>query len=146
MCKGYGSSLQLKVLSASLNSILPSHYRRAAAVDISEDLGNEHLGRMQVIRHRTITDWLNKDAIDRDEQAAAPPSKSGPKNGKQAKLETDVKDFLKDWLRDLPTVDSHYCRSTETYKDKKFLHPSTNISQLQQEYQQAAAIARVKFV
>lgn len=43
--------LQLEILSASLNSRLPHHYRRAVAVDISEDLGNEHLGRTLVIRH-----------------------------------------------------------------------------------------------
>ncbi|KAL7385043.1 hypothetical protein ABVT39_014197 [Epinephelus coioides] len=55
-------------------------------------------------------------------ETAAAPSKSGPKSGKHAKLETDVNDFLKNWLKDLPTVDSHYCRSTETYKDKKFLY------------------------
>lgn len=74
------------------------------------------------------------------------PCKCGSESGKHAKLETDVKDFLKDWLRDLPTVDSHYCRSTETYKDKKFLHPCTAISQLHREYQQAAATAGVRAV
>lgn len=35
--------VSLKILSASLNSRLPSHYRRAAALDISEALGNEHM-------------------------------------------------------------------------------------------------------
>lgn len=51
---------------------------------------------------RTITHWLHKDTIDHDEQAASPPSKSGSKSGKHSKLETDIKDFLKDWLMGLP--------------------------------------------
>lgn len=90
---------------------------------------------------RTITHWLNKDT---NEQAAALPCKSGLKQGKHSKLETDVKDFLKDWFRDLPTVDSHYCRNTDTYKDKKFLHHGTTISQLHWECQQPATIAGVR--
>jgi len=90
------------------------------------------------------TGWTK--TIDHDEQAADPPTTSGPKSGKNAKLETDVIDVLKDWLKDLPTVDSHYCRSRATYKDKKFLLPGTTISQLHREYQQAAATAGVRAV
>ena len=90
--------------------------------------------------------WLNRDTIDHDEQVADPPTTSPPKSGKNAKLETAVTDFLKDWLKDLPTVDSHYCRRTATYKDKKFLHPGTTISQLHREYQQGAATAEVRAV
>lgn len=93
---------------------------------------------------RTITCWLNEDTIDHDKQAAAPPT--GPKSGKHEKLDMATTDFLKEWLKDLPTVDSHYCRSTATYKDKKFLHPGTTISQLLREYQQAAATAGVRAV
>lgn len=88
--------------------------------------------------------WLNEDTIDHDKQAAAPPT--GPKSGKHEKLDTATTDFLKERLKDLPTVDSHYCRSTATYKDKKFLHPGTTISQLLREYQQAAATAGVRAV
>ena len=62
--------------------------------------------------------------------------------GKNAKLQTDDTDSVKD----LPTVDSHYCRSTATYKDKKFLHPGTTIAQLHREYRQAAATAGVRAV
>lgn len=100
---------------------------------------------------RTITHWLNKDSDkDSDEgpdkQAAAPSTKSGPKSGKHAKVETNVTDFLKDWLKELPTVDSHYCRNTKTYKDKKFLYPGTTIAQLHREYQQAAGTAGMRAV
>ena len=98
------------------------------------------------VPERTITHWLNEDTINHDDQAAAPPSKYGPKSGKHAKLETCVTDFLKDWLKDLPTVDSHYCRSTATYKNKRFLHPGTTISQLHREYEQAAATVEVRAV
>lgn len=93
---------------------------------------------------RTITKWLD-DPINPEKQAEVP-SKSGPKCGKHTKVETDVKDFLKNWLRDLPSVDSHYCRSTATYKDKKFLYQGTTISQLHCEYGQAAATAGVRAV
>lgn len=77
---------------------------------------------------RTIREWLNKDPVipDPDEQATVSPL--GPKSGPHARLETDERDFLMDWLKDLPTVDSHYCRSTESYKDKKFLLPGTTIA------------------
>lgn len=88
--------------------------------------------------------WLNEDTIDHDKQAAAPPT--GPKSGKHEKLDTATTDFLKERLKDLPTVYSHYCRSTATYKDKKFLHPGTTISQLLRKYQQAAATAGVRAV
>ena len=66
--------------------------------------------------------------------------------GKNEKLKPEHIDFVKSWLTNLPTVDSHYCRSSPTYKDKKFLHPGTTIANLHREYCQAASIAGVKGV
>lgn len=108
------------------------------SVNVCKALFSSTLG----LPERTITEWLN-DPINPVKQAAAP-SKSGPKSGKQTKVEPDVKDFIKNWLRDLPSVDSHYCRSTATYKDKRFLYPGTTISQLHRYYQQAAAAAGLR--
>lgn len=110
------------------------------SVNVCKALFSSTLG----LPERTITEWLN-DPINPVKQAAAP-SKSGPKSGKQTKVEPDVKDFIKNWLRDLPSVDSHYCRSTATYKDKRFLYPGTTISQLHRYYQQAAAAAGLRAV
>ena len=46
--------------------------------------------------------------------------------------------FLSYWLQELPTVDSHYCRNTPSYQNKKFLYPGTTIAQLQRDYTKAA--------
>ncbi|KAJ8386636.1 hypothetical protein AAFF_G00168680 [Aldrovandia affinis] len=73
----------------------------------------------------TITHWLNEDTIDHNKQAAAPPTKSGPKSGKHAKLETDVTDFLKDWLKDLPTI-AEAQRPTKTRSSITQAQPSPN--------------------
>ena len=40
----------------------------------------------------------------------------------------------------------YYCRSTSTYKNKKFLHPGKTLSQLHREYVQTAATAEVRAV
>lgn len=67
-------------------------------------------------------------------------------SGKGAPIPAEVSAFVNDWLSDLPTVDSHYCRKVDTYKDKKFLHPGTTIANLHREYKQAAVIAGVRAV
>lgn len=91
---------------------------------------------------RTISDWITNPHINNDEETR--PIKSGPKTGKHAKLGNEEKDFLNGWLKDLPTVDSHYCRSSDSYKNKRFLHPGTTIAQLHRLYQEAAAASGVR--
>ena len=46
--------------------------------------------------------------------------------------------YLKKWMEDLPTVDSHYCRKTPTYQNKKFLYPGTTIASLHRHYSEEA--------
>ena len=65
-------------------------------------------------------------------------------SGKCAKFTEVDKAFLPDWLKDLPTVDSHYCRSNPAYKDKKFLYPRTTIAKLHLEFKEAAKTAGVR--
>ncbi|XP_064112225.1 uncharacterized protein LOC135219404 [Macrobrachium nipponense] len=62
----------------------------------------------------------------------------GPKSGKSAKVNDSDNEFLTNWLNALPTVDSHYCRNTPTYRDKKFLYPGTTIANLHREYKMDA--------
>ncbi len=53
-------------------------------------------------------------------------------------------EFLKQWLENLPKMDSHYCRNTPTYKDKKFLYPGHTVAQLHREYVESAKTERVR--
>ena len=50
-------------------------------------------------------------------------------------------DYTKNWLTGVPSVPSHYCRSSDTYENKKFLYPGTTIANLHAEYQTAAEAA-----
>ena len=63
--------------------------------------------------------------------------------GKNAKVPAEASDFVKNWLQELPTVDSHYCRNSDTYKDKKFLQSGATIAQLHREYKNTAEAAGI---
>ena len=52
--------------------------------------------------------------------------------------------FLIEWLEQIPTMDSHYCRNIPSYKDKKIFYPGTTQAQLHHEYQKAAETAYVR--
>jgi hypothetical protein len=58
--------------------------------------------------------------------------------GKTAVLGKADKNYLIKWFEKLPTVPSHYCRSTPAYQEKKFLEPGTTLNQLHRDYKQAA--------
>ncbi|KAJ8043486.1 hypothetical protein HOLleu_10590 [Holothuria leucospilota] len=51
--------------------------------------------------------------------------------------------YLTGWLKGLPTADSHYCRNTPTYQNKKFLYPGITLN-LHREYSEAVAAAGVR--
>ncbi|XP_063590497.1 uncharacterized protein LOC134767429 [Penaeus indicus] len=97
------------------------------------------------VPERTLMSWItdrgdsSSAASSSDSLSAAKtPSKPGPKSGKCAKVTDADNEFLRAWLKGLPTVDSHYCRSTPTYKEKHFLYPGTTIANLHREYKEDA--------
>lgn len=55
-------------------------------------------------------------------------------------------EFLRARLKPLPTADSHYCRSTPTYKEKHFLYPGTTIANLHRKYKMEAEKGGVRAV
>ena len=91
---------------------------------------------------RTIGRWLCEAGRSPD-HVTKPKS---PKTGSRVHVSEDDITFLENWLNALPTTPSHYCRSSSTYQDKKYLHPGTKILQLFNEYGVAAREAQVRIV
>ena len=61
-------------------------------------------------------------------------------------MQGDDLSFLNNWFHGLPTVPSHYCRSSAFAKDKKYLNPGTTILQLYKEYSATAQESHVRVV
>ncbi|CAB3985083.1 Hypothetical predicted protein [Paramuricea clavata] len=59
-------------------------------------------------------------------------------SGKTAVLGEADKNYLIKWFEKLPTLPSHYCRSTPANQEKKFPEPGTTLNQLHRDYKQAA--------
>ena len=80
------------------------------------------------VPEKTLNTWLGRKA------------KSGPKQtkaartGKSAPVADDDDRALEEWIREIPTVPSHYCRNTETYMDMKFVEPDATIAGLHRAY------------
>ena len=75
------------------------------------------------IPERTLTDWL-KDL---------PKENVGKENRVRGHKEIDT-NYLKQWLLNIPCIDSHYCRKTPSYQGKRFIDPSTKIMALYNRY------------
>lgn len=75
---------------------------------------------------RTIMHWVKVSSYS--------PGKHGPVTGKCVKVTKTQDSFLDQWLQGVPTVDSHYCRSSPTYKNKRFIYPGGSIAALYREY------------
>ena len=65
-------------------------------------------------------------------------------SGKSSKMTPEENKFLIEWLEQIPTMDSHYCRNIPSYRDKNFFYPGTTQAQLHHEYQKAAETAYVR--
>ena len=88
---------------------------------------------------RTLMSWVqNNDRQTKSSSADSTSGQCGPKSGKCAKVNDLDNKFLTDWLNGLPTVESHYCRNSPTYREKKFLYPGTTIANLHREYKMEA--------
>ena len=68
------------------------------------------------IPERTLTDWL-KDI---------PKENVGKENTVWGHKEIDT-NYLKQWLLEVPCIDSHYCRKTPTYQGKRFIEHKVDI-------------------
>lgn len=95
------------------------------------------------ISKRTIGSWLsiphNQDIeAEQHSKTTTPRKNKSPMSGKSQPISDHDMAFLKTWLCELPTVESHYCRKTETYKNKKFLLPGTKVTELHTDYCQSA--------
>ncbi|XP_066970858.1 uncharacterized protein [Macrobrachium rosenbergii] len=91
------------------------------------------------VPERTLMRWIRSASSPHDSLSVAKTlAKPGPKSGKYGHVTDAENEFLRAWLKCLPTVDSHYCRSTPTYKEKKFLYPGTTIANLHREYKMEA--------
>ena len=103
------------------------------------------------ISKRTIGSWTSDsfckrsqgELLEADESelrttAHKPKTKSQCSGKTKPVSEEDMK-YLKIWLLDLPTVESHYCRQTDTYRDKKFLFPGTKVTDLLEDYCKSAS-------
>ena len=66
--------------------------------------------------------------------------------GTRAPVQGDDLGFLNKWFHGLPTVPSHYCRSSTFAKDKKYFNPGTTILQLYKEYSASAQESHVRVV
>ncbi|KAK3758232.1 hypothetical protein RRG08_061079 [Elysia crispata] len=89
------------------------------------------------ISKRTIGSWTSGsfckrsqgELLEADESelrtTAHKPKTKSPCSGKTKPVSEEDMKHLKIWLLDLPTVECHYCRQTDTYRDKKFLFPGT---------------------
>ncbi|XP_077970815.1 uncharacterized protein LOC144425206 [Styela clava] len=83
---------------------------------------------------RTLVSWI-KDKTSSNQTAVV---QAGPKSGKCAKVSDRDREFIKEWLSTLPTVDSHYCRKLPSYRKIKFLYLGTTISAIHRHYQNVA--------
>ena len=61
-------------------------------------------------------------------------------------VQQNVMDHLMCWLNNLPTVPSHYCRKTSTYKDIKFLPEGTTLNKLYKDYCASASSENIRYV
>ena len=78
------------------------------------------------VAERTLVSWLKKKAGPKGDKA--------PKTGKTARIHT----FTENFIEEIPTVPSHYCRSAESYANKNFFEPDTTEEGLHREYQRRA--------
>ncbi|MEL7308194.1 MAG: hypothetical protein AAGK05_10210 [Pseudomonadota bacterium] len=89
---------------------------------------------------RTVGDWVSKCRERKEFRANIP--QAGPTR----KVSEDERNFLERFLMNLPTVDSHYCRNSATYKDKKFLYPGTKLQDIYERYQEESNKANLRSV
>ena len=97
------------------------------------------------ISERTIGSWTSDsfckrsqgELLEADESelrtTAHKPKTKSPCSGKTKPVSEEDMKYLKIWLLDLPTVESHDCRQTDTYRDKKILFPDTKLN-LHEDY------------
>ena len=64
-------------------------------------------------------------------------------SGKSSKMTPEENKFLIEWLEQISTMDTHYCRNIPSYGEK-FFYPGTTQAQLHCEYQKAAETANVR--
>lgn len=91
------------------------------------------------VSERTVGSWLEPDNPKGKEQKPRT-----PKTGRTEKMSEMDEDFLKKWLSEIPCVDSHYCRKSDAYKNKKFLEPGTTVVKLHEIYEQDAGKAGLR--
>ena len=85
---------------------------------------NENKEKQQVCRNmfattigmsvKTVNNWLRETQTP--EETRRDPKH--PKSGKTLPVSAADRESLKEWLNKIPTVPSHYCRQTDTYKGK----------------------------
>jgi hypothetical protein len=83
------------------------------------------------VSERTLTSWLGETKLD-------PKKDKAPKTGRQARISEEDGKFLETFIKAIPTVPSHYCRSSEAYADKKFFESDVTEADLYREYQTRA--------
>lgn len=88
------------------------------------------------LSERTVGEWLSPEGIRMVEQEDGNEhlDQSKPSKPQKRKFNKEDETFLKEWLLAIPCVDSHYCRKSEAYKNKRFLEPGTKIIQLFERY------------
>lgn len=83
---------------------------------------------------RTISDWLNtKNKVDTENGDQHSENNQTGETSSRKLTDEEIKN-LKLWLLKLDTVDSHYCRSSESYKNKRFLEPGVRKTDLYERY------------
>ncbi|XP_014678087.1 PREDICTED: uncharacterized protein LOC106817882 isoform X2 [Priapulus caudatus] len=108
----------------------------ATSIPVCKSCFSSTLGLSQ----RTVVSWLQ------DENNKPPLQPKTPKTGKCVPVGEADLNFLKNWLTNLPSLPSHYCRSVPAYKNKKFLYPGTTKANLYPLYKQAATEAGARVV
>ena len=101
---------------------------------------NENKEKQQVCRNmfattigmsvKTVNNWLRETQTP--EETRRDPKH--PKSGKTLPVSAADRESRKEWLNKIPTVPSHYCRQTDTYKGKKFIMPGKSLTQLHKDY------------
>ena len=87
------------------------------------------------IHKRTMSDWLSCKTEKSTVGGEVEGEEEEEKQKKPTKKMTDQEIlYLKQWLLKVDCVDSHYCRSSESYKNKRFLEPGTKKVDLHERY------------
>ncbi|GFN93547.1 hypothetical protein PoB_002005300 [Plakobranchus ocellatus] len=139
--KGMVEKQQKKTFKTGLNSRIEcvfSYFLEGtnSKVQVCKGLFASTLG----ISEKTINNWL------REEVEKVPSKVRGAGSGPCKPISQEERTFLLEWLKEIPTVPSHYCRKQTSYQDKKFLFPGRTLWQLHSEYASHCEASSVRAV